>query len=109
MVDRPIKVQIPFALMMLFFASRAMSAQDAGPWVVAVVVFFFLGGMKAVSLWPVAYRTPLIQIIGQLLLMAAGAFAAAILAALVTTGNLDGLFTAKERQVAPRTISTSLL
>jgi hypothetical protein len=109
MVERPIKVQIPFLLLAFPFLISALSTQDSGPWFAALGVYVLAGGMTAISLWPIAYRTPLTEIFGRFVLIAVGALATALLCALLTTGSLDGLFTKKPRQVAPRTINTAFV
>jgi hypothetical protein len=109
MVERPIKVQIPFLLLAYPFLISALNTQDGGPWFAALGVYILAGGMTAITLWPIAYRTPLMEIFGRFLLIAGGAFATALFCAVLTTGSLDGLFTKKPPQVAPRTISTAFV
>ena len=97
MVERPLRVQVAFALLALPFMFAMMNAQDRGPWVVAFVVYLLTGGMSAVNLWPIAYRTRLINIVGRFVVVAIGACSTALICAMVVTGNLDGLFAARPR------------
>jgi hypothetical protein len=93
MVERPPKVQIPFIVIAWPFVFAMMAMRDSGPWVVALIVYALVGGMNAINYWPIAYRTPLIEIAGRFTLVAVGALATALICALVTTGNVEELFT----------------
>jgi hypothetical protein len=97
MIERPPRAQIPFILLALPFMAGVVSARDSGPWLVALIVYFLVGGITAMNFWPIAYRTPLLKILAHLLPVAVGAFATALMCALVTTGNLNELFAARAR------------